>query len=370
MTVQNRKTLFFYLLTTTTLLSSFGLLYVYAASGMKGVELYQNSYYFFFKQAITISLGFFLIFVLRRVPLSWLKNVPAPFLLLTLSLLALVFIPGAYSKVGGASRWLNLSLGGFRFQPSEAAKLALIFFLAKNLSRKSANINRFWSGVFPNLLVCAVISALLLLQPDFGTAVLLSLLTFLMLFVAGASRRFTIASCVLGVLGLATALIAAPYRLRRLLSFLDPWGNIHAGGFQIIQSFLAFQNGQLFGVGFGESKQKLFFLPEAHTDFIFSVLAEETGAFGVLLTSGLFFFLICICFKISLLQQNLYHKFLGFGMSSLLAIQSLFNMGVVTGLLPTKGIPLPFMSSGSSSLITSFFIIGILGRLASSTETI
>lgn len=363
---QSRESLFFYLIATTIILSLFGLLSVYAASGLKGIELYKNSYFFLQKQAITSILGFTFIFGMRFLPLPWIERLPIFLVCSSILILGLVFIPGVYSRVGGATRWINLV--SFRFQPSEAAKIALVFFMAKNLTRKSSNINKFFSGILPNILVLGIFSILLLKQPDFGTTVLLVILTFLMLFVAGTSRQILIITFLVSLLGFALGILAAPYRMKRLLNFLDPWGNIHGGGFQIIQSFLAFQNGGLLGVGFGESKQKLFFLPEAHTDFIFSVITEETGLIGIVFLFSLFIYIIGIGYRISFLQNKLYFKFLGFGLTSILAIQTLFNLGVVTGLLPTKGIPLPFISSGSSSMLTFLFIIGILGRMAQETQ--
>jgi cell division protein FtsW len=203
----------------------------------------------------------------------------------------------------------------------------------------------------------------MMLQPDFGSTVLLVLVTFLMLFIAGLSPTLIGGSFLAGILALVAAVAAAPYRMKRLLSFLDPWSVVSGGGFQIIQSYVGFQNGGLFGLGLGESKQKLFFLPEAHTDFILSVIGEELGVLGVFLVCGLYFFLSWLGFQIAKKQDNKFHALLAYGFTCLISLQAALNMAVVMGMLPTKGIPLPFISNGASSLIVFLVVIGILARL-------
>jgi cell division protein FtsW len=344
------------------LLTAIGLVAIYAASSLKGAQQFHDEFLFLRKQAISAGLGFAIIAVVQVIPFHWIQRATLPLLALAIGLLALIFVPGMYSKVGGASRWLNLPIIGG--QPSELAKLALILFLARNLSRPSSDVESFTKGILPNLLVFALIAGLLLVQKDLGTPVLLFSVTFLMLLVAGVGRRFVTLALGLALTGVVGAVIVEPYRVARIMSFLDPWATIKGSGFQIIQSFLAFRNGGLLGAGLGESRQKLFFLPEAHTDFILSVIGEELGLVGVLLVVALFAYLTFVGYRITAQQTEPYKKFLGFGLTTVMAIQGAVNMGVAMGLLPTKGIPLPFVSSGNSSLLAYLTLTALLARLA------
>lgn len=345
------------------LLTSLGLIAIYAASSLKGAQQFGDEFLFLRKQAIAASVGVFLIWLIQITPFRWLERTTLPVLGLVLVLLSLIFIPGMYLKVGGASRWLNLPLIGG--QPAELAKLAIVLFLAKNLSRKKNDVRDIRRGILPNFLILGVLSGLLLLQRDLGTPVLLFFVTFSMLFAAGITRQFvwSILGFFAFCIGLAVTL--EPYRVARILSFLDPWAQMKGSGFQIIQSFVAFSNGGLFGVGLGESKQKLFFLPEAHTDFVLAVVGEEMGLVGVLAVVLSLLGLTAIGYKTSFEQPTAYRRFLAFGLSTLLGLEALLNMGVVMGLLPTKGMPLPFVSSGNSSLLVFMVIGGILAKLAS-----
>ena len=349
------------LVVAVAFLTGLGLVAIYAASSLKGAQQLGDEFYFLRKQALTALIGFAGIFVTLKIPFRWIERATLPLLALALVSLALVFVPGLYAKVGGAERWLRLGpVGG---QPAELAKLALVLFLAKNLSRPSCRIDRWASGVLPNLVVFGLLAALLLRQRDLGTPVLLFFVTVLMLFVAGVSRHFLGALGLAGTLAIGLAIVLEPYRMARIMSFLDPWATIKGSGFQIIQSFVAFQNGGLLGAGLGESRQKLFYLPEAHTDFILSVIGEELGLLGVLLVCGLFAFITYLGIKIALLQSQSYRKFLAFGLTCTIALQACINMGVTMGLLPTKGIPLPFVSSGSSSLLIFLIMTALLARL-------
>lgn len=349
------------LITITCLLTSYSLLAIYAASALKGVELYQEPQFFLKKQFIAVLMGYLMIYFLYRAPFDWISHLNIPLLCFASFTLALVFVPGMYTKVGGALRWLNIA--GIRIQPGEIAKIAMVFFLAKNLSRRNSNINDLWSGLVPNFIILSIFSVCLLRQPDFGTTALLTLITFLMLYVAGISRKFLLFSCTVGISCLVAMILAAPYRLKRVLIFLDPWSSVQREGFQIVQSFLAFRNGGFWGVGLGSSKQKLFFLPEAHTDFILSVIAEESGFLGTAFVCSSFFLIVLCGGMITFSAKDKYQQFLAFGLTSLLAVQALFNIAVVMGMLPTKGITLPFLSSGLSSLLVFFFVVGVLARI-------
>jgi cell division protein FtsW len=347
-------------------LTTIGLIAIYAASSLKGAQQFNDEFFFFKKQLAVAILGFGAIFVIRKLPLAWIQHATLPYLAFVIFLLTLIFVPGAYSRINGAQRWLNVPIIGG--QPSELTKLALVLFLARNLARVRNNVSDLKRGILPNFAVFAVLAVLLLKQKDLGTPVLLFLTTFCMLLVAGVSRGFVMSAIGLFIAGVGGAVLMEPFRMQRILSFLDPWSTVKGSGFQIIQSFVAFQNGGLFGVGLGESRQKLFFLPEAHTDFILSVIGEELGLVGVLLILLLFFLLTGIGVKIALAQTEPYRKFLAFGLTCVITLQAAINMGVTMGLLPTKGIPLPFISSGTSSLIASLMITAVLARLAKDTS--
>lgn len=346
---------------TAALLTLMGFLALYAASALKADELTGNHLFFFQRQLLTLagSLVFFL--AIQKIPFSWIEKFPLPLTIFSFITLAFILIPDAYKEAGGAARWIRL--GPISFQPAEPAKLAIIMILAKNISRPNFNIKKLLSGPMSCLAIPAAFSFLLMLQPDFGTAVLLISLTFIMMIIAGSSVRFNLIS--IGILATLAflALLSAPYRLRRIQSFLDPWSDFKAGGFQIIQSYLGFQNGGIAGVGLGESRQKLFFLPEAHTDFIFTVIGEEMGLLGSLFVCFLFFNLIRLGIKITLMHNDPFKKFLSLGITVMTGLQSLFNLCVVTGLLPTKGIPLPLISNGLTSFLVYLVMIALLIRL-------
>lgn len=333
---------------------------------MKGAQQFGDPFLFLRKQLAVAGSGLVLMLAIAKVPFRWIERSALPLSVFAIVLLGLIFIPGVYVKGGGAARWINFF--GISFQPAELAKLAFVLFLAKNLSRPRSDVTKFWNGIFPNLAVFGLIAALLMKQPDFGSTALIGAVTMLMIFVAGVSGRFIAVGLVGSLLAVVAAVTAAPYRMARLVSFLDPWAEIKKGGFQIIQSYLAFQNGGLLGVGLGESKQKLYFLPEAHTDFILSVIGEEMGLIGVLLVCFLFWFIGWVGFRITRMQVVPFRKFLAFGLTCMICIQAAINMGVTMGLLPTKGIPLPFVSSGASSLLVFLGAAAILARLAKEVE--
>lgn len=348
----------------SSFLAAIGLIAIYAASSLKGAQQFNDPFLFLRKQAIAVGLGLSLVFLIQKIPLRWISRSTLPLMGLTLFLLLLVFVPGAYSKVGGAKRWLNLPfIGG---QPAELVKLTMILFLAKNLSRQSSDLRNFWNGIFPNIAVLIIFGLLLLVQKDFGTTAIISSLVIAMMFVAGLPIRWFFAASVAVVMAAVPAVMFEEYRLRRLVSFLDPWSNSRGDGFQIIQSFLAFRNGGLFGVGLGESKQKLFFLPESHTDFIFPVIGEELGLIGIFMLWLLYAFLVFAGFVITYRQKEPFLKFLCFGLTFTLGIQIFLNMGVTTGLLPTKGLPLPFISSGLSSLLITMIMVGLIAKIGMS----
>lgn len=354
------------LIFTVLMLTSVGLLVIYTSSSIPAEIRFHDSLFFVRRQATLGLAGFVLIALLQWLPLRFIEKITLPLLIFCLALLVMTLIPGMQHKANGAARWVKL--GGLSFQPAELGKLAMILFLAKNLSRPTARIDLNPLSILPNLLVLGAFACLLMLQPDFGSTMVYASISMLMLFVAGLPIRYILVAACLGLTAVVAAIVHAPYRLARITSFLNPWDTIQTGGFQIVQSYLGFHNGGLWGLGLGESRQKLFFLPEAHTDFILSVIGEETGLIGVFLVVACFAYLAWLGLKITSLQTDPYRKFLAMGLSALISIQAIVNMGVAMGLLPTKGMPLPFVSFGSSSLLSFLFMVGILAKLAMSPD--
>jgi len=267
-------------------------------------------------------------------------------------------IPGIGVTRGGARRWLMLP--GFAFQPAEMAKLAIVLYLAHSMARKADKIRTFALGVLPHLIVGAIFLAALLLEPDFGTALILGVLLYLMLFVGGARLPHILATGLMALPLLVYVMLTAEYRLRRLLTFMDPWREASSSGFQVVQSLIAFGSGQLWGRGLGESRQKLFYLPEAHTDFVFSVVGEELGLLGALVVLVLFGIITVRGLRLTSRIEEPFEQYLAFGLTVLLGLQALIHMGVVMGLMPTKGLVLPFISYGGSAMVINLMEAGML----------
>ena len=346
------------LLLSTLALVGFGIVMVYSASFPVGTERMGDPYHFLKKQAIAAGLGIGLLVLGARMNYRYWQPLALPVLIGSIVLLFLVFVPGVRQQIGGAYRWLKIY--GFSIQPSELAKLALVIYLARSLTRKEGRMERFTVGFLPFAIVLAILFLLVLKQPDFGTGVLFVAVVFLMLFVAGTPLRFLVGALLAAAPILAYLAVKANYRWERIIIFLDPWKDSGKGGFQIIQSFLAFGVGKVFGVGLGEGKQKLFYLPEIHTDFIFSVIGEELGLVGVTIIIALFLVLVIRGFQSCFRAPDRFGTYLSLGITVLIAMQTLLNMGVVMGLLPTKGSTLPFISYGGTSLMMNLMAVGIL----------
>jgi len=345
------------------ILVGLGIVMVYSASFAIAGERYQDSYYFLKKQAVAAALGMALMFCLAQLDYHRWQILAVPLLALSGVFLGILILPGIRHEVGGSARWLRLSF--FSFQPGELAKFALVIYLAHSLTKKEGKMKSFKAGFLPYILILVVFFGLVLKQPDFGTGIVFVALVFLLLFAAG-TRLLFLGSAVLAALPVLYFLaIRAPYRIERLLVYLNPWSDPGHAGFQIIQSFLAFGAGKLLGVGLGDGHQKLFYLPEVHTDFIFSIIGEELGLVGVTLVIGLFVFLILRGFRACYRSPDLFGNYLALGMTLLIGLQTLLNMGVVTGLLPTKGSTLPFISHGGTSLMINLMAVGILMNISS-----
>ena len=339
-------------------LLAWGTIMIYSTSAVYAGLRYDNSYYFLQRHLIHIILGFGVIALATLTPYQRWRDWLPLMMLVMLAMLVMVLIPGIGHEVKGGRRWLRMA--GFGIQPAELMKIVLIVYLASYLERKRPLIQSFRRGIGPCMLVSGFFMLLILLQPDFGTVVLLSTTVLLMLFVGGC-RIWHLIACVSVVASLgATLVMTQAYRMRRILAFLDPWEDPLDSGFQIIQSFIAIGTGGWFGRGLGESRQKLFFLPDAHTDFIFAILSEELGYFWVCTLVALFGIFIWRGFWIAWHAQDEFGKYLALGCTSVLSLQVIINLFVVSGMLPTKGMPLPFISAGGSALIMAMICTGIL----------
>ena len=302
----------------------------------------------------------------KNIPTEFYAKLVYPSLLLSFALLVALKIPGLGMKIGGASRWLRV--GGLSFQPSELAKLSLALYLAYSMSRKTTEMSSFLKGFVPHLVVAGMFMGLIVLQPDLGTCIIIAAWLIVLLFVGGVRMTHLLGLALLCAPAVVYLIYKADYRLKRLWAFINPWEDPQGLGFQIIHSFLAFGSGGLFGVGLGNSKQKLFYLPEPHTDFILSIVAEELGLAGMAAVVILFTILIMRGIKVALDAPDLYCTYLALGITSFIALQVIVNMGVVLGLLPTKGLTLPLISYGGSSLLISLVGIGVLLNISSRTS--
>ncbi len=339
-------------------LLSIGITMVLSTSYLYSQERFLDGTYLFRKQLIAVAVGLAILFISALVPLEMYHRIAYPLLGLALLGLILVLIPGIGISRGGSRRWLPL--GDFTFQPGELTKIALVFYLARSLAKKEARGRSFSIQVLPFLIVSGVFLGLVLLEPDFGGAVILGAIVMLVLFVAGAKLLHLLYVGLAALPILAVLLIGADYRLRRLMVFLNPWGDASNSGFQIVQSYIAFGSGQFWGQGLGQSRQKLFYLPEAHTDFIFSVIGEELGLLGSLLVLALFGLILWRGFRMAIKLDEPFAQYLAFGLTALCGLQALVHMGVVMGLMPTKGLVLPFISYGGSAMVVNLGAAGVL----------
>lgn len=339
-------------------LLSIGVVMVYSASAIVAGERLHDPYYFLKKQLFWALLGGVALWLALRTDYRRLEKLMVPALVVAGVLLVAVLIPPIGQAINGTRRWIRL--GPVSFQPVELAKLALVLYLAAFLARRGGDVQDFRRGFLPPLMVAGALAGLVLLQPDLGNCLTLVAVTFALLFLAG-SRSWHLAGVIVAALPLvAVAIAMAPYRMRRIMAFLDPWQDPRGSGFQIIQSWLALGGGGLVGRGIGESRQKLFYLPEAHTDFIFAVVGEELGFAGALAIVALFVVFIWRGLRVGLRSPEPFGAYLALGITALIATQTLVNLGVVTGVLPTKGLPLPFISFGGSALVVTMLSTGVL----------
>jgi cell division protein FtsW len=350
------------------ILVTIGIIMVYSASSVLALKRFGTDFYFLKKQALFAMAGFVGLVCGRRFPYGKLKPLAYPFLITAIILLVAIFIPGIGYSAGGSARWLRLA--GFTVQPSEFARIAMIVYLAYSLDKKNGELKNFYVGFMPHIFVLGILTALIAMQPDFGSVVILGAITWVMLFVAGVRMMHLVPSLLLLVPIAYIYMISADYRARRLMSFWNPWQYSANEGYQIIHSLMAFGTGGIWGTGIGQSYQKLHYLPEPHTDFIFSVIGEELGLLGVAIILSLYVIILWRGISIAKNAEDFFGTFLATGITSAIAIQVCTNMGVALGLLPTKGLTLPFLSYGGTSLLVNMVSIGILMNIGTRTRNV
>ena len=343
---------------STLLLSLIGVIMIYSSSYIWAEFKYNNPYKYVLQQGVVLIIGIFLMYVFYKIDYNIYKKHSNKFLLVCLVLLILVLIPGIGSVRNGSRSWFGIL--GFGFQPSELTKIALIIFTSKYLSNNDKLKRYTFKFMAPILGVIAVFFALIMLEPDFGTDMVIMCSLIGLIFISGTNVSIFVKLGILGVIGIIILILIAPYRLDRITSFLNPWSDPLGSGFQMIQSLYAIGPGGFLGFGFLNSRQKHFYLPEPQTDFIFSIITEEFGFIGALVLILLFITLFYNIIKNSLKQTDLFAKYLSFGLAFLLMFQTLLNLSVVVGLIPITGVTLPFISYGGSSLLVSMSSIGMI----------
>lgn len=353
-----RKHFDYALFISVLLISTFGIIMIYSASYVWAEYKFQDPFKFVKNQGIFFLLGIFFMIMISKIPFSFFKKHCKKFFLFCIVLLIAVLIPGIGTVRNGSRSWFGI--GSFGIQPSEFTKLAMILFTANYLTKHEKEMKKFKKGILPILGLTLFIFFLIMLQPDFGTGVILVMAIMGMLFVGGVPISFFLKLGTIGVIGIVGLILAAPYRLTRILSFLNPWKDPLGSGFQIIQSLYAIGPGGLFGYGFLNSRQKHFYLPEPQTDFIFSIISEEFGFMGILIVASLFLLIIYRGFTIARNSSELFPKYVAFGITFQIAFQAILNLMVVVGLIPVTGVTLPFLSYGGSSLLITLCGIGIL----------
>lgn len=354
------------LFTVTVILICVGIVMIYSASSIYALERYKDSFFFLKRHLSFLFIGVFLTFFVMSFGYQKLKGYAKPLLLISLLLLVLVLIPGVGREVSGARRWFRYKF--ISFQPSELASLTIVIYMADFIARKGNEIKDFFKGFLPPLSVLGFMALLILMQPDLGTTLAIVAVALIMLFIAGARLSYLLSMLIAGLPFLYLLIFTVPYRRMRILSFLNPWMDPKGSGFQIIQSQIALGSGGLFGMGLGHSRQKLFYLPAAHTDFIFSIIGEELGFLGTLGVIFLFMIFIQQALKIIKNANDRFGYFLALGLVLMFSLKAAINIGVSCGLLPTKGLPLPFISYGGSSLIFDMISVGLLINIGRSGE--
>ena len=343
-------------------LIALGTLMVLDTTYFLGRERAGDAFHFFRLHLVHVGAGLLICVIISQFSLAGLRRLVVPLGAIAIVLLIVVWIPGLGVVRGHARRWVRL--GPVLAEPSELVKFALVFFLSDFLAKRQETIQEFARGALPALIVVAPVTLLVLMQPDFGATVMIVVLLFALLYAAGARPRHLAAAggCAFAVLALQA--VARPYRIRRFVAFFDPWRTARTAGFQLIQSFIALGGGGSLGRGLGAGRQKMFYLPEAHTDFVFAVITEDFGIIGALVVFLLFGTLLFRGMRIARMEPDPFASLLAVGLTVLLSLQALMNMAVVIGLVPTKGLPLPFLSYGGTSMVMALAELGALLALS------
>ncbi len=346
------------LLVGVFLLMGIGVVLVYSASSMVAMQRFGSHTYFLNRQVVHALLAILIVICCRHIPYSTYRVLAYPLLALAFVLLAALYMPGLGHTVGGAKRWLRFF--GVSFQPSEFARLALVVYLAYSLSKKQDRIKVFSIGFVPHVMVFLFFMVLIMLQPDFGMVAMIALIGWVMLFVGGVRVSYLLAGLAAALPIAYYVLIHAGYRIRRLVSFMDPWEHQSDAGYQVVHSLMAYGSGGVLGLGIGNGYQKLFYLPEPHTDFILSVVGEELGLVGICFISALYGVILWRGTVIALKARDHFGMFLAVGLTAAIGFQAAINAAVTLGLMPTKGLTLPFLSYGGTSMTVNAVAIGIL----------
>ena len=345
----DKKKFDYVLLIAVIIISVFGITMIYSASSIWAEFKFHDALKYVKHQSLFFIVGIVILLISSKMDIEFLKKKAN---------LILVLIPGIGSVRNGSRSWFGI--GGLGIQPSEFAKIGLIIYTAKYLSRNQKNMKDIKKGALPIFLVIGVFFLLIMLEPDFGTAMVITLTLICLIFISGLKISFFVKLGLLGILGIVGLIIAAPYRMARIISFLNPWSDPLGSGYQIIQSLYAIGPGGLLGQGFMNSRQKHFYLPEPQTDFIFSIISEEFGFMGVIIVCSFFFLIFYRMLKVAMSSNDLFKKYLAFGLAFGIFIQAGLNLAVVVGLIPVTGVTLPFFSYGGSSLLVSMLSVGLV----------
>ena len=354
------------ILISVLLLAGIGTLMVYSSTALMSMRKYGSGFHYLWNHIVTLCVGIAAMLVLSRT--DYKKFRPLVYIMLgfSLFLLVLVFVPGIGIKANGARRWLQL--WPTTFQPSELVKIVMVIFLADYMDKNIHRMRDFRHGILIPVAIMLFFQGIIIIQPDFGAVMSLGILTVGLLILGGA-RLSHIGALVLSSLPVIYIVVSSSeYRMKRIMSFTDPWKDAFGDGFQLVQSFIAFGSGRFFGVGLGGSKQKLYFLPEVHTDFIFSLIGEELGLIGALTVLGIFLWLFIRGVQVSTRTSDPFSYFLTMGLSMMIGVQAVINFAVSMGLMPTKGLPLPFISYGGSALLINMCAAGILISISRNNE--
>ncbi len=352
------------LLGVVLILVALGIVMVYSASAVHAARKFGSSSYFLKRDVIYVAIGLIALWIAAHTDFSIYRRFAYPLLIFSLLLLVAVLLVGV--RINGARRWFHL--GPLSFQPTAIAKLSLMIYLAHSLAKKAEKIRSFTVGFVPHMMVCGLMMGLLLMQPDLGAAVILGLGTLLVLFIAGAQISYIVLAILVVAPVVYQAIVSTPWRTRRMLAFIDPWPFRHDVGYQVTQSLISIGSGGTTGVGLGDGKQKLFFLPEAWTDYVMASIGEELGFLGLVTVVLLFVVLLWRGARAALRARDAFGCYLGFGITVLFGLQALVNLGVALGALPNKGLPMPFVSFGGSTLVVDLFAMGILLNISMSNS--